>query len=244
MTGNRRGSSSDRGPMETFRYHSYFKDTISAQKRKNRVNDCEKHEVNPQLQDFLIVHHEGVIVEPEPDEYTKTVALPPPTRSILHNSDFPSRRRCEIAASEAGGRRCGISFQKVVVRDYGMVLGDHPYCSYGPPVTLGWNYVEYQPLDVNAYEYHHAQRRTLKLMVLNFYRRKEILLEEHSEGDLSSATTKVNRSKMKRAVSRKLLPCWKVFDASESAGRKLGRVVNKGSPKEKVGVVRRDSELI
>ena len=69
-----------------------------------------------------------------------------------------------------------------------MVLGDHHKCSYGPPVTLGWHYLEYEPLDLNEYKYDHSRRRPLRQLVLNYYRRKEMLLTENSTDDLKKVT--------------------------------------------------------
>mmetsp|Transcript_4614 Transcript_4614/g.7810 ORF Transcript_4614/g.7810 Transcript_4614/m.7810 type:complete len:107 (+) Transcript_4614:48-368(+) len=72
----------------TFHYHSYFKDSISVQKRRRSTNDCEEHESNPHLQDFLVPHHTGDVKSQEIDRSTKRKpTLPRPCVSILHNAD-------------------------------------------------------------------------------------------------------------------------------------------------------------
>ena len=124
-----------------------------------------------------------------------------------------------------------ISLHQIIVRDYDMVLGDHPNCLYGPPVTLGWHYLEYKPLGLNEYEYHHSRRRPLRQLILNYYCRKEILLTENSTDDLKKATKEKDRVNMQRSITRQLLPYWRVEEALESAGRKVKRIVKKGPSK-------------
>ena len=47
-----------------------------------------------------------------------------------------------------------VNWGSIRVRDYGRILGENPCCSYGPPLTLDWDYEEYEPLDVDTYEFH------------------------------------------------------------------------------------------
>mmetsp|Transcript_1340 Transcript_1340/g.3354 ORF Transcript_1340/g.3354 Transcript_1340/m.3354 type:complete len:256 (+) Transcript_1340:263-1030(+) len=185
----------------TFRYHSHFKDSISVQRRRNNVNDCEEHEKNPHLQDFLTPHHIGDVKsfdEKDKEEGSKP-SLPRPCASILHNVDCPSRHSCEITESNRH-----ISFHQVTVREYDMVLGDHPNCSYGPPVSLGWHYLEYEPLDVNEYEFHHSRRRPLRQLCLNYYRRRDMLLKDYTDEELHRATKEKNRIQTNRSITKKV----------------------------------------
>lgn len=215
---------------QTFHYHKYIRDTIAVQKEHNYVNDDEEHEEHPHLEDFLVPHHSGDIELAAPAQEPKPT-LSRPCASILHNVDCPSRHSCEITESKRH-----ISFHQIIVRDYDMVLGDHPNCSYGPPVSLGWHYLEYEPLDLNEYEYHHSRRRPLRQLVLNSYRRKKMLLTEkaHTLDELNRATKEKNRVQKNRSITRTLVPYWKVEDAFESAGRKLKRIVKKAKGRLKI----------
>ena len=228
-----------------FHYHSYIKDSIAVQRQRSYVNDSEEHETNPHLQDFLVPHHIGdVKSEDQEDEAhaSTTISRKPtlsrPCVSILHNVDCPSRHSCEITESNRH-----ISFHRVVVREYDMILGDHPNCSYGPPVSLGWHYLEYEPVDVNEYEYHHSRRRPLRQLCLNFYRRKEILSKDYSEEEVKEAVKEKDRIMLQRAITRKSLPCMKVEELLERAHRKVKKRLKKRKSTSKGSSWRSEDEL-
>ncbi|KAL7497117.1 hypothetical protein ACHAWT_006634 [Skeletonema menzelii] len=205
-----------------FHYHSYFKDSISVQKRRRSTNDCEEHESNPHLQDFLVPHHTGDVKSQEIDRSTKRKpTLPRPCVSILHNADCPSRHSCEITESKRH-----ISFHEVTVREYDMVLGDHPNCSYGPPISLGWHYLEYEPMNVNEYEFHHSRRRNLRQLCLNYYRRQEILLKDHTEDELRRATKEKDRVMFTRKMTKAIFKYGMVGEYIDRALHKIAKRVN------------------
>lgn len=212
-----------RGSMKSFRFRSHYKDSIAVQMKRNYVNDDDEHASNPRLQEFLVRHRDGDVERLAPKERNRLTLLRP-SKSILFNPN--SSRRC---ANEAVESRRRIAFREVTVREYDMTLGDHPNCSYGPPVSLGWRYVEYAPLGVDEYEYHHALRRPLRLLGLNYYRRMEIL-GGHDVKELKETTREVARTKMRRTITRTLSPCWMLFYVSESTVRKLKRGLKKDKP--------------
>lgn len=219
-TKGKRGSV--RAPTQ-FRYHKTIKDTISVQRRRNSVNDDEKHEAHPHLQDFLVVQRCATVDPLDLDiaPHRKPTLQRPPV-GILHNPDCARRKPCETTEGKATRR---VQFRQVTVRDYAMVLGDHPCCSWGPPVTLGWAYEEYAPLEVDEYEFHHALRRPLRQLTLNSLKRTTMLRTHcgHTEAELKDAVREKDREGLRRSITRSLLPCWRVEDAVESAARKLRR---------------------
>lgn len=48
-----------------------------------------------------------------------------------------------------------VRFGSCQVRSYTQVLGDHPFCSSGCPIQLGWNYVQEAAVSVESYEADH-----------------------------------------------------------------------------------------
>jgi len=201
---------------ETHFHHSQLGDSIHVQRRRNKVNDDEVHEKNPHLQDFLVPHH-SFHAEDAKEVSSKKECC---TQGILHPEASP------LEKSQVKPKR-QVSFGKIMVRDYDMILGDHPCCSYGPPVTIDWNYLEYEPLDVDEYEFHHPPRRTFREMGLNYYQRKALLcIAGHSEDDIKLATKEVGRTKLNRHMTRQLssYPVLKAESAVESARRKFKRL--------------------
>ena len=110
---------------------------------------------------------------------------------------------------------------------------DHPNVSYGPPITLSWDYLEYDPLDIDEYEIHHPRRRNLRQMGLNYYQRRNLLLlhTDYTEEELRLAWKSVKKAKQQRYITRtytSAFPVRIVEDACQSAVRKVKRTVSGG----------------
>ena len=235
---------------ETFHASRIRRDSIATQKRHG-PNDCEEHEKNPHLQDFLIPHHVvhikrlDEVDENDEDEAVLTVAITETdTESSSEQADAvdaaaatTKRRSClrpetesyyDRPKTEKSKRK--IHFGQIYVRDYGMILGDNPCVTYGPPVTLDWDYVEYNALEVDEYEFHRPPRRSLRDMGMNYYRRKHILtLAGHTEEEFKDVKKVVKKWKANRYLTRSLssstIPFAKMEDALESALRKCKRIL-------------------
>mmetsp|Transcript_5861 Transcript_5861/g.8437 ORF Transcript_5861/g.8437 Transcript_5861/m.8437 type:complete len:202 (+) Transcript_5861:61-666(+) len=136
---------------------------------------------------------------------------------------------CNLQQHSFNSSSSSVSFSCVEIREYDLTLGDHPSCSYGPPISLDWKYKVSCNLDIDEYELHRSPRRSLREMLLNYYCRKNLLLccGDHSERELKNATKEVNRVKMRRSVTKAFLPARKLEEVVESAGRKMRRVVIK-----------------
>lgn len=69
-----------------------------------------------------------------------------------------------------------VSFGVMHIREYSQVLGDHPCCQEGPPVSLGWDYSPQQTCSVDDYESKRCfGRRPRNELRLSFEDRREIL---------------------------------------------------------------------
>lgn len=148
------------------------------------------------------------------------------TRSILKLMDVADSGD----ENEDGTSSRQVKFNAIEIREYPMTLGDHPNCSYGPPVTLDWDYEELGLIDVNHYELARPNRRNLRQMMMNYYHRKNLLMHHwgFTKEELKAATKEVNKTKRQRKVTEVFLPVRKVEEAAASARRKLKRAVGKG----------------
>jgi len=214
---------------ETYFHTRRFRDSIDVQTH-HKANDDERHEENPHLEDYLIPDHSVHV------ERAKSNCCIPITetaheeekcceKGILHEeATIPDSQE---SAKPKPTRK--VQFGTVLVRDYDMILGEHPCCSYGPPITIDWDYLEYKPIEVDEYEFHHGERRGLREMMLNYYARKEILSNAgFTEIDIKQVTKKVNREKLNRSITKQIVhhyPLFKAEAAVESACRKFKRLI-------------------
>jgi hypothetical protein len=96
------------------------------------------------------------------------------------------------------------------VREYNIALSDHPSCSYGPPIQLGWDYRQKKAVQVEEYEETRSQqpRRGRHELVLSYNVRRHLLLKRagYSDQDLEEAISEVDRIKRERTVTQAFLP--------------------------------------
>lgn len=142
-----------------------------------------------------------------------------------------SRSKSETASEnhQVLAARRSVTFGVVNIREYDLTLGDHPDCTFGPPMSLDWDYQEVFESSVEYYETNREPRRRPHQMIQNYFRRKNILMAcaGFSEKELKKATKEVERAKFKRNLTKTFLPAWKVEDALESAARKTKRAVTR-----------------
>ncbi|KAL7532661.1 hypothetical protein ACHAWF_004203 [Thalassiosira exigua] len=195
-----------------------LKDSVEVQKH-HKANDDEVHEENPHLQDYLIPHHSFHISSAP--SFAK-VAKDLQAEGILHEAAE------ECPQGKTAPKR-KVHFGTVLVRDYDMILGDHPCCSYGPPLTIDWDYLEYEPLDIDEYEFHHPPRRCLREMMMNYYQRKGVLSKAgFTDLDFKASKKAMNKVKLGRSVTRQVATNTSLFKteaAVESAVRKFKRLI-------------------
>lgn len=125
----------------------------------------------------------------------QALSLARPKRKTLKKPDSTSRLPCPGAEA----RRC-ISFESVTLREYSMIMGDNPSCDDGLPLTIGWDYIEYKPLSVDDYEFHHARRRPLKELAFSFQKRRRIILASLESSKQPSETKSSFRMKLKKLL--------------------------------------------
>jgi hypothetical protein len=101
-----------------------------------------------------------------------------------------------------------VSFGTLRTREYNVALSDHPSCSCGPPIQLGWEFREKEPVGVHEYELSRSPRRSPHDMVLNYHVRHYLLLKRagYSPEDIDNAMKEVDRVKRQRMLTDILLP--------------------------------------
>lgn len=163
-----------------------------------------------------------------------------PSRSILKKANSAPIIEDPGVVRKRKKLRRQVTFHSVTIREYPMTIGDHPNCSFGPPVTLDWDYDEYESIDLNKFESHRPRRRNLREMMLNYYRRKNMLLHwgGHSEEELEAATKRASRVKKQRSVTSIFMPVFIVQEAIGGAMRKLKKIMKKKTRRKSEGTPR------
>jgi len=153
--------------------------------------------------------------------------LPPPNlEEIRRNSAITTTATDRPRLSR---QHHSVGFSSVVIREYDQTIGDNPSVSYGPPISLDWEYTQLQTVTLEHYEAHRPPRRSMRQMCMNYYTRRNILTFKcgYKEEEVKAASKEADKAKRGRAVTKYLLPYSKVEDFVTSAGRKAKRVVVK-----------------
>lgn len=96
-----------------------------------------------------------------------------------------------------------VRFSEITIREYPMELGDHPSCSHGAPVQIGWEPQSVSKRDLDLYEFVRGETRNRKELAIPVQRRAQLLfaagytLEQIGDATMEVLTTKKLRRKTK-----------------------------------------------
>lgn len=111
-----------------------------------------------------------------------------------------------------------VSFTDISVREYDVELSDHPSCSYGPPIQLGWDYLEEMTTSVENYEVtrNPQRRRDVHELVLSYNARKRRLKQSgYNRDDIKAVEKEVDRVKRERLITAFFLPASAIDETVE-----------------------------
>jgi hypothetical protein len=99
-----------------------------------------------------------------------------------------------------------VSFGTLQARVYNLALSDHPSCSVGPPIQLGWEYEQDDPVCLHEYENNKSPARSPQ--VLNSKLRQHLLVKRAkcTRQEIMAALREVDRVKRQRAATNIMLP--------------------------------------
>lgn len=118
-----------------------------------------------------------------------------------------------------------VSFGSIQVREYNRIVGDHPDVKVGPPISIGWDFVEHSAVSLDDYEATHP--RKLFVRRLTSITRKNLL--EHVFGippeEIAAAEKENQKIRQRSTASSSSSPLGKVSSKTASVRRKLKRVM-------------------
>lgn len=133
-----------------------------------------------------------------------------PSSSSMEDEDDSSSSCIHLSLSSKLMRRhstgCApksVRFGDCKIRSYPQVLGDHPCCSLGCPLELGWDHFREETLKVNDFEEQrdHQRRRSKGELLLSPEERRSILTRSTED---VGAIRKACRRQATRMAQRKI----------------------------------------
>jgi len=97
-----------------------------------------------------------------------------------------------------------VHFSTIQIREYDLILGDHPYCSNGVPTQLGWEHIEQKAVNLDHYECIRGPRRKCASQFrISATARKDLLLantdNDYTKADLRRAERKLYKDRCNRS---------------------------------------------
>jgi hypothetical protein len=115
-----------------------------------------------------------------------------------------------------------VSFTEVEVRFYNRIVSDHPACSGGPPVGIGWEYTPEEKFDFDDWEDVRDRLRSRTGLLLDRPERERKLRDwGFGKKELASAARELHRTKAQRRQTIHNLGAYKMEEALEQAARKM-----------------------
>ena len=110
--------------------------------------------------------------------------------SPADNVNQPTNRR---------GQKISVSFSKIQIRRYNIVVGDHPCCTMGCPLSLGWDYKneDEEKVLIDHFEATRGARRSRAQLRTTCEERLQLLADDggYSEQELRKELRKLHRAR-------------------------------------------------
>ena len=100
-----------------------------------------------------------------------------------------------VSSSTTSSSKKRVSFAALHIRNHSVILGDHPCCTVGLPITLDWTVESEISVDLEAYEATRERRRSRPEMILSVDDRHALLSEDMASGDLRRVQRKLHKER-------------------------------------------------
>ena len=109
--------------------------------------------------------------------------------NVVNFSHMESANVNQSCQSQNTQKRKSVSFSIISIREHALMIGDHPYCTTGLPLSLDWGSSKTHVVDIDEYEKIRPQRRSGVQMKTTYLERKNLLkrVSGYNESDIKRA---------------------------------------------------------
>jgi hypothetical protein len=153
----------------------------------------------------------------------------PPLNTASECTSFDTDASGHSTCNADKQKKMIVKFSTISIREYDRIVGDHPDCKVGPPITIGWEYGENAAQNLDEYESSRKRRKNLRLTSIT---RKNMLHNVFgiSEEEIRMAEKEVQKILKQRDTSKKQTKVGERTEAFvQSAKRKIRKVFSKES---------------
>jgi len=169
---------------------------LAAPHESNLRDQAAKSKIKSKKKENLMLYHEEHFIT-RPDFLNNRSSLKKTGSSKQISSKAIEQNRDDITA-------CKVSFSDMNIHEYDIALGDHPECSCGPPISLGWNFEDNPSVILEVYESTLSQRQnTRKVNRLKHHQRIFLICEAgYTKEQIIQAIEQVKKIKIQRRMTK------------------------------------------
>jgi hypothetical protein len=149
---------------------------------------------------------------------------PRETDKLYHSDTESTIGTSDHSSHTSNTSKKSVSFGVIQVREYNRVLGDNPDVLFGPPISIGWDYVQKDALPMDEYETTKPQRKGALRM--SSVTRRNMLLNvfEVPADEIRAVEREVKKIQKQRSQTNKQGTAGRAVEsAMQSAKRRLRR---------------------
>jgi len=154
-----------------------------------------------------------------------SVTLSSSIKKTVHPTSILKSDSSLSSLSESKQMKRTVSFDTISIREYDIVIADHPGYSGGPPIGLGWDYTSEDSFEFSTYEFKRKPRRSYCQLYLPKERRKFLLKRDCSftDEEIKLASKRARSYRRSRSFNQALIPIYEAKEAIFGAKRSLSR---------------------
>ena len=156
-----------------------------------------------------------------------------PIEGVLKDRAYFLRRSSQQSNKSDASTR-SVELKSIHIREHERIAGDNPCVTSGVPLSIGWGYVQHDPIPLDVYENAKGPPRDKIEMMVPAGIRRSMLRDEFrvSVAELNASMKIVHLTKRNRknTIASEHLEGWQ--EVAQSAKRKFKRIMNKTSTKK------------